>query len=145
MTVVGFSFTKMIVEKNEYSQGKINIANNVAIKDVTSTDLSLGTSKHEGIKFQFTFRTTYEPDIGKIEFEGNVLFMAEKPKVKDIIDGWKKDKKVPKDTMTVVLNTVLQKANLEALFLSREVNLPPPIPLPKVNVDTPVAGPAKTK
>ena len=45
-----------------------------------------------------------------------------------------KDKKIPKEVMTPVLNNILAKSNVEALVLSRELNLPPPIPLPKVEV-----------
>ena len=41
-------------------------------------------------------------------------------------------KKVPKDVMTAILNTVLTKCNIEALILSQKVNLPAPIPLPAV-------------
>jgi hypothetical protein len=38
--------------------------------------------------------------------------------------------------MSAILNTVLTKCNIEALILSQEVNLPSPIPLPKVKVDS---------
>ena len=43
-------------------------------------------------------------------------------------------KKIAKDIMSRVLNAVLAKCNIEALILSQEVNLPPPIPLPKVTM-----------
>jgi hypothetical protein len=34
--------------------------------------------------------------------------------------------------MVPVLNSILAKCNIQAIILTREVNLPPPIPLPKV-------------
>ncbi|MFH1591138.1 MAG: hypothetical protein ABIC95_04390 [archaeon] len=135
MTIVGFNFTKIRVEKTDAIKGKINISNNVSIKEVTETDLSLGTAKQKGIKFSFVFSSSYEPKIGVIELEGDVLSLEEAKKVKEILDSWKKDKQVPKETMTQILNNVLAKCNIEALLLSREVNLPPPIPMPKVSVD----------
>ena len=46
--------------------------------------------------------------------------------------GWKKNKAIPKEAMTAVINTALTKCNIQALILSQQVNLPPPIPLPKV-------------
>ena len=52
-------------------------------------------------------------------------------KVKKAIDGWKKEKKVDKDIMTQVLNTALTRCNVQALILSQDLNLPPPIPLPR--------------
>jgi hypothetical protein len=48
------------------------------------------------------------------------------------LDGWKKDKKLPKEIMPVILNTVLNKCNIQALILSEQINLPPPIPMPKL-------------
>jgi len=44
----------------------------------------------------------------------------------------RKNKQVPKDIMGDILNTILMRCNVEALVLSRDVNLPPPIPMPKV-------------
>ena len=63
--------------------------------------------------------------------------MDDSKSVKEILDGWKKDKRLPKETMTNVLNTILGKCNVEALILSERINLPPPIPLPKVQVGQP--------
>ena len=37
-----------------------------------------------------------------------------------------------KEVMEQVINTALNKSNVEALILSRDINLPPPIPLPKI-------------
>ena len=51
MAIVGFNFTKMNVEKNKAVEGKININNNVSIKDVEENELSLGKSKQKGVKF----------------------------------------------------------------------------------------------
>lgn len=135
MTVVGFNFNKIEVEKKEGVGGKINISNNVSIKDVVDTSLSLGTEKQKAIKFMFEFTSTYEPKLGKILLGGEVLFLDEASKIKKIMDEWKKDKKVEKGLMASILNTVLVKCNIQALILSQEVNLPSPIPLPKVKME----------
>ena len=55
-------------------------------------------------------------------------------KTKEILASWKKDKKVPKELMAGLLNTILTKCNIQALILSQEINLPAPIPLPKVQI-----------
>ena len=141
MTVVGFNFTKILVQRKDFVKGKINISNNVAIKKVDTADLALGASNQSGLKIDFAFNTKYEPDLGLIEMEGNVLYMADEKKTKEIIDNWKKTTRIPKDIMETVLNTVLQRCNVEALLMSRELNLPPPIPLPKVGAQTQVAEP----
>lgn len=132
MAIVGFNFKKMEVEKNQSIKGKININNNISIKDVKEIDLFAGKNKQKGLNFIYVFISSYEPKIGKIEITGEVHYMIEDKKKKEVINSWKKDKKVPKDIMTDILNTVLARCNIQAIILSRDINLPPPIPLPKV-------------
>ena len=134
--IVGFNFTKMSAERHEGVRGKININNNVSIKNVEEKNLALGKEKQNTLNFTFEFISKYEPKLGEILLGGDVLFMADPKKAKEILDGWKKDKKIPKDTMTAILNTVLAKCNIQALIISRDINLPPPIPLPKVESET---------
>ena len=135
MTIVGFNFTKIDVEKKDSQGGKINISNNVSIKDVVETDLSLGTEKQKAIKFVFEFISKYEPNTGKRLLGGEVLFLEEASKGKKIMEDWKKQKRIERKLMVAILNNVLTKCNVQALILSQEVNLPSPIPLPKVNME----------
>ena len=86
------------------------------------------------MKFNFAFACVYDPKVGEISLAGEVFWLDKEENVKKILSGWKKDKKVPKEVSVPILNTVLQKCNIQALMLSRYINLPPPIPLPKVNV-----------
>ncbi len=132
MAIVGFNFTKILVEKKAQIKGNVDIKNNVSVKDVENTDLSLGSSKEKAVKFTFEFTSDYSPEIGQILFIGEILHMSEQAKQDEIMKSWKKNKQVPKETMTEILNTVLMRCNVEALMLSRDVNLPPPIPMPKV-------------
>jgi len=134
MTIVGFNFTSISAEKNDAIKGKVNINNNVSIKDVEEKDLSLGPNKQQSLRFIFEFISKYDPNVGSISLVGDVLFIEEAKKIKEIIDGWKKNKKLPKEVTSRVLNTILGKCNVQALILSEQVNLPPPIPLPKVQV-----------
>ena len=134
MTIVGFNFTSINAEKNGAVKGKVNINNNVSIKDVEEKDLSLGPNKQQALRFIFEFISKYDPNVGSISLAGDVLFIEEAKKIKEILDGWKKNKKLPKEVTSRVLNTILGKCNVQALILSEQVNLPPPIPLPKVQV-----------
>ena len=134
MTIVGFNFTSVNAEKKDALKGNVNINNNVTIKDITEKDLSLGTSKQKSLRFMFEFTSKYEPNVGSITLNGDVLFIEEAKKIKEILDGWKKDKRLPKEVTTKVLNAVLGKCNVQALILSEQLNLPAPIPLPKVQI-----------
>ncbi|MDP7476100.1 MAG: hypothetical protein QF655_00510 [Candidatus Woesearchaeota archaeon] len=132
MTIVGFNFTKLEAEKKDMIKGKINVSNNVTISKVEEKKLAIGNDKQKVLAFTFEFVSKYEPNIGSIKFTGDVLFMDDSKKVKEILDGWEKDKKLPKEIMPGILNTALNKCNIQALILSEQINLPPPIPLPKV-------------
>ena len=136
--IVGFGFTKLSAEKGEAGKGKIDINNNVSIKDVQEDNFSLGKDKQQNVlRFIFEFTSKYEPNIGNILFEGELLYMEESKKAKEILNDWKKNKKLPKEMMAGLLNTILTKCNVQALILSQQVNLPPPIPLPKVQMAVP--------
>lgn len=139
MAIAGFGFTRINVEKKPMKGGKISISNNVAIKDIKEKELHLGKEKQKAVQFIFEFTSKYDPDVGNISIEGELLFIEEAKKVQEILDDWKKDKKVPQDVMTNILNNILNKCNIAALIFSREVNLPAPIPLPKVQVGKPAA------
>ncbi len=134
MPIVGLSFGKIVVEKHAPVKGQVKVNNNVALKDVEKTDIQVGANKQGAVKFHFEFTANYEPKIGDMSMTGFLTFVDEPDKIKEILDQWKKEKKLPKGVMGNVLNTVLSRCNVEALIFSREVNLPPPIPLPKVQV-----------
>ena len=132
MTVIGFSFTRMLVEKNNPVKGKVSINSNVGIKEVEETKLNINTAK-KALKVNFEFVSVYDPNIGKISLEGEVVYLVDKDKSDETLKNWKKNKKLDQEMMNNILNHVLAKCNIEALILSRDINLPPPIPLPKVS------------
>ena len=135
MVVVGFGFNNIEVKKDTSFKGKVDIKSKVDIADVQASDLFLGKNKQQGLKFMFNHSIMYEPKFGHIKLSGEVLYIEEEKKIKEILDKWKKEKKVSGDVMTMLLNNILTKCNIEALLLSREVGLPSPIPLPRFNIN----------
>lgn len=134
MTIIATNFTKISVEKKGAVKGKVSIANNVSIKNAEKTEIAIGSSKQEALKFTFEFVAKYEPNVGQTTLNGELIFLEKPDKIKEIADEWKKNKKVQKEVMAPILNNILTKCNIEALILSREINLPPPVQLPRVNV-----------
>ncbi|MFH2028490.1 MAG: hypothetical protein ABIJ08_05095 [Nanoarchaeota archaeon] len=134
MTIVGFNFNSISVKKEKSASGKISVSNNVSISKIEETTFPVGKDKQAALKFSFEFASTYEPKIGDITLGGEIRFIDDNKKIKEILDNWKKEKKVNSDIMKDILNMILARGNILALILSQEVNLPPPIPLPKVNV-----------
>ena len=134
MAIAGFGFTKINVEKKDIVKGKINIKNNMGIVNLETTEVPFGDIKQKVLKFIFEYKTVYEPNVGSIVLEGNLLDIQDEKTIKQVMDLWKKEKKIDSNILEPVINSLLGRCNVESLILSREVNLPPPVPLPKVQV-----------
>ena len=131
MTIVKINLHKVVAERNLNSKvGQVQINNNVSLKDVE--DMNFLTDGKKGLKFTFTFNCNYEPDLGKIDVEGQVLYVEDAKKVEEIKKGWDKEKRVPLQVMEQIINAALHKGNIQAIKISEEVSLPSPLPLPKV-------------
>lgn len=137
---MGFNFTKMSAERMEHAMGKIGISNNVAIKNIEKSNLPFTKTKEEGVKFSIEFVSKYENEAKKpvamIVVSGDVMYLDDGKNIKKLLEGWKKDKQISPEIMQQVLNTALSRCNVQALILSKDLNIPPPVPLPKVNVKT---------
>ncbi|MFA6889113.1 MAG: hypothetical protein WC254_06475 [Candidatus Woesearchaeota archaeon] len=134
MAVVGFTFTKMVAERKSDVREKVNISNNITVTNVEMSDLPFGQQKQEALKINFLFVSSFEPVIGSIELHGNLLYTGEAKELKEIAKNWGKDKKLPSEVMKYVLSAMMNKCNIQALILSRDVALPPPVPLPRISV-----------
>ncbi len=131
MPIVKINIHKINAERNLKSKGgQIRINNNVTLKDVE--DLSFTIEGKKGLKFTFEFACNYEPDLGSVVVEGQVLYVDAEAKVLEVKKGWEKGKRVPMDVMEEVVNAALHKGNIQAIKISEDVNLPSPLPLPKV-------------
>ncbi len=130
--IVGFTFSKISVERKAPPVGKIDISNNVSITDVEEQDFSVGKAKQSGLKISFEFTSKYEPKIAEMLFTGELLYMGEPKKNAEIAKEWKKSKKLGPEITATVINTLLARCHTQALIMSRDLNLPAPIVLPKV-------------
>ncbi len=133
MPIVGFNFTKITAEKGEIAKGDININANVAIKDAKDTKIKMADNKQKTIKVDFHYSAKYEPKVGNIDFEGNLIILEEGKKANEILASWKKNKKLPEDCAAMVMNSVLTKSIIEGIVISRDIGLPPPIQLPSIS------------
>jgi hypothetical protein len=74
----------------------------------------------------------YNPGIGRIRIDGNILSIDNPKETKKILDEWNKSKKLPPKLMAQLLNFILIRCNIKALSLSQDINLPPHIRMPMV-------------
>ncbi len=140
MTILNFGFNKIVVERKTRSAKQINIESGLHIKDVKASEM-VKNDAQKAFTISFGFDVKYEPGLGNISIEGELLYLSSNDQAKEISDLWEKNKSLPKQVGVVIFNRILQQCNVEALILSREVNLPAPIQLPKVSTEP---APAKT-
>ena len=146
MAIVGFNYLSMAAWRAEEQAQKIKISSNITVKSVEKKDLSLGESRQSALRFLFEYCASYEPKVGAITLAGEVIYLDSAAKTKEVLDSWTKKKMVTEGVMTSILNTILEKCNLQAILLSSTVNLPPPIPMRfKVGKEAAAGKPAEVK
>lgn len=144
MAIVKINLHKVNAERNlEAAGGQIRINNNVSIKNVE--DLAFDMEGKKGLKFTFTFNCSYEPELGKIDVEGQILYVDNATKIMEVKKSWDESKRIPVDIMEQVVNAALHKGNIQAIKISEEVSLPSPLPLPKVKTEQPGSSEKKKK
>lgn len=135
MTIVGFSFTKLHAEKQK-AQGALKVTNNITLKGVEDAKVDFAGAKQMSLHFDFAFTSTYDMEgksgVASLSFEGFVVYLAKQDEGKKILDEWKKTKKVDTKILERILNHALDKCNIEAIILSKEIGLPAPVKLPRI-------------
>ncbi len=143
MAMVGFSFTKINAEKKPATGQAVNIESNAGVINVV--ELPVIDPKKVLLKFDFTFIVKYEPSAGKIELAGEVVELYDKEFGTKIMDFWNKDKRLHPDVMQEIFNNVLSRSNVEAIILSKDMGLPSPIQMPRIDVKPQEKGKAEAK
>lgn len=130
MPVLGFNYTKLDAEKMEPVQGKVSINNNVSLTEVEEQDIS--ADGKTALSIDFRYQSEYKPDVAEITIEGNMVYLSDDYDGEELAGEWEENQSLPDDAMRDVLNKVLNKCNVEAIVLSRDLNLPAPFKLPTV-------------
>ncbi|MFP4523455.1 MAG: hypothetical protein ACLFNM_02835 [Candidatus Woesearchaeota archaeon] len=131
MAILNFNFTKINVEKKSKVNKQVSIKSGLNISNVVASDVVAGKDQNAFV-ISFTYNVQYEPNIGIIELSGDLLYLAKEEDAKAITDQWEKSKSLPEPVALPVFNRILHSCNVEALILSRDINLPAPVQLPKV-------------
>jgi hypothetical protein len=84
------------------------------------------------IDFQYT--ASYGP-VGIVKIEGSLVF--ESKDADKIANEWKKTRKMPNQIAGGIHTAVMHTCVPEAVGISRDLGLPPPIPLPQVKIGAP--------
>lgn len=128
---MGFSFRKISVEKFSDSFKDLKIGTNINILEINKIDVDFLSNKEDILGIKFEYFINYEPNMAKIEFEGDVLISIEPNLAKEILKQWK-DKKIPEEIKVPLFNLILRKSNIKALQFQDELNIPIHIPFPSI-------------
>jgi len=131
MKIIGFNFDKINIEKLPGKAESLDIKTNIDINNIHDVQSSNISMKEDFIGVKFIFNVDYEPNFAKINLSGTVLFAVDSKIAKEILKQWK-DKKMPEDFRLLLFNIILRKANLKALQLEEEMNLPLHVPMPSL-------------
>ncbi len=80
------------------------------------------------LEVPFVFTISYNPSVAQISVKGKAHVTAKEEELKEILDSYRK-KKVPSP---LIVQTISNVVFLESVLISRTINIPPPVPLPKV-------------
>ena len=86
--------------------------------------------KREGLlEVPFVFTINYTPAVAQISLKGKSHVTGSKDELKPILDTYKEKKPPPPIIVQSISNTVF----IESVIVCRTLNIPPPIPLPKIH------------
>ncbi len=99
------------------------------VKIATNLNLiSINKLRDDLLEVPFVFAISYSPAVAQINFKGKAHVAGEKEELRKIYTAYKEKKAPPPMVVQTISNVVF----LESVLISRTLNVPPPIPLPKV-------------
>ncbi|MCW3985463.1 MAG: hypothetical protein NWE91_03505 [Candidatus Bathyarchaeota archaeon] len=145
-----------IARRRRLSQPKIKIRVNVSINSISAerfweirrplppvkiaTNLnliSINKPSEDLLEVPFVFTINYNPAVAQISVKGKANVTGDKEELEKIFSSYGEKKAPP----PIIVQTISNVVFLESVLISRTLNIPPPIPLPKV----PLASEKKKK
>ena len=130
MPIIGINFTSITAKtEDKIVDGNINVNSTPTIKNVSKKKIPIFDAD-DVLAIEFNFVIDYDPKIGEIVFEGDVLYKTSK--AESILKSWKKEKKLDDEVTLDVLNGLLRRCMTRAIDIAMELRLPPPVRFPTV-------------
>jgi len=127
MNLEFLDFSYVDVRKNGLSLPQ-NVKTNINI-------LSMTRDK-DRMNIGFEYLATYDPDNSSIRIGGTATFSG--TEVKTVYDEWTLHKRVSGATGSQIINTINYSASMNAILMSRAMNMSPPVLLPTIRLEEPV-------
>ena len=101
--------------------------------NITLTDAYLNSTNN--LFIEFVFCCNYTPNICSIKIDG--VFIYEGLDKEEIITEWKERKRLDSGKFLFIHNSILYRCFIEAVGVSKDINVPCPVPIPVVPVVAP--------
>ena len=139
MTVRSFDFTNLDARRlTKVGAGWANIRvdHNSTVTLITET----GTNSAQlDFRFSASYRAA-EAVIGLIQIEGQIAWEGD---AKSLVKGFSSGGQMPQEVANEIHTVIMTNCIPETVILARELRLPPPIPIPQVQVPGAPAPPKK--
>lgn len=103
---------------------KVRINHNSNISQIASTN-----KKQALIRFEYTASYGH---VGLIKLEGSLIYTDDN--AEEIAKNWKDSKKMPDEIASNIHTAIMHACVPQAVGLAKDLQLPPPIPLPQVKL-----------
>jgi hypothetical protein len=127
MQIVGFEIAT--IEAKRFSKVGEHVANVRIDHNSTVTQITKVSDDVASIEYRFTANYA---GMGFIKIEGTISVQGEVPM---LMQEWGATGSMPNETANVVHNTVVSNCIPTALLIARDIRLPPPFPLPRINIE----------
>ena len=119
-------FVKNISAESFWDIGKpippVQIATNLSVVGINKKGEDL-------LEVPFVFTINYTPGVAQISLKGKSHVKGSKDELQQIL----KDHKEKKPPPPIILQSISNVVFLESVIICRSLNIPPPIPLPKIS------------
>ncbi len=126
MPIKNFEIRSIDAERygeKEEARGNLRVDHNSSVTRIRK----INNNKNE---LNFRFNINYQ-NMGMIKIEGKILFEGNYP---NLANKWKKENEMPQDVAQQIHSTIISNCIPQAVILAKDLQLPPPIPLPQVNL-----------
>ncbi len=138
--IVSFTLTQIesriyMPQEEARKYRNININYDINLRNPTVSTIETPFGAKETLRLEYAFSINYlNPNIGHIRFEGSVSYTG--GKLEEIKKDWDSGK-APVSVQNEVANTTVTNLAPLAISISRNMGLPPAIPIPKINFESP--------
>lgn len=129
MPIVNYRLNKISGERKDKPIKSLEIkANSTIVSLKKESDKRVG----DYLLVNFKYDVEYKPDVGKLSMEGSLWYRH--PKLDDMVKDEGGKIELKNEAVKEISTAIIQESLLESIELSRKIQLPPPMQLPKVDV-----------